>query len=268
MAEKTHCLYNDTEILDQRLVAEIGNSYVVLVAGGGGKISGLEYYTTEDDLEETMNDISHQSSLLKKNYSETKLFYHLPETVLVPVGQFNTSVASEFVDLAFGSKASSRVNVENINIAPGIVNVYRSNENWQEIIGRHFRAVTKRHLFSKLVEQAIAGSEQLRAIFYKDSFILVAVKNKQLKFIRSFEFCSDADVLYHILNVCKQVDIDAVTATLQICGFIGKDSSTFQVLRKYLGTIKTDNASYDALPAEQQEQYPHHYFTSFINLLS
>lgn len=268
MAEKKYSLYSDTEMLDQRLVVEIGDSYVVLAAGADGKISGLEYYSSEDDLEETMNDISLNSSLLKKNYSETKLYYNLKESVLVPAGQFNTSVASEFVDLAFGDKPASRVNVENINVAAGIVNVYRSNENWQEIIGRYFRAVTKRHLYSKLAEQAFANNEELRAVFYTNTFIIVAVKNKHLKIIRSFDFSNDADVLYHILNTCKQVDIDVAETTMYISGFIEKDSATFQLLNKYIGTVKLDNIAYDALPAIQQHDHPHHYFTSFINLLS
>jgi hypothetical protein len=269
MAEKTYSLYNDAEILDQRLAVEIGDSYIVLVTGTGGKISGLEYFTTDENtLEEILNEIGDHSSLIKKNYSETRVYYNLKETVLVPVGQFNTSVASEFVDLAFGNTSASRVNVENINIAPGIVNVYRSNENWQEIISKYFRAVTKRHLYSKLVEQAVTNNEQLRVIFYKDSFTIVAVKNKQLKIVRSFDYKNDADALYHILNVCKQVDIDAADTSLFVSGFIEKDSSLFQLLKKYIGTAKLDNASYDALPADQQSQYPHHYFTSFINLLS
>ena len=253
--------------MDQRLAVEIGDSYIVLVAGADKKPAGLEYFTKdEDNLDESLDVISHHSSLLKKNYSETRVFYNLEETVLVPVGQFNTSVASEFIDLAYGNKTASRVNVENINVAPGIVNVYRSDEHWQEVINRHFRAVTKRHLYSKLVEQAIAADQQIRLIFYNDSYIIVAVKNRQLRIIRSFALGSDADVLYHILNVCKQADIDVPGTTLNLCGTIDSDSSTCSLLRKYF-VVRLQNADHDVFPGDQN-QYPRHYFTSFINLLS
>jgi len=268
MAEKKYSLYNNTEVLDQRLAVEIGEGYIVLVAGAGGRISGLEYFTAEDTLEETLNDINQLSSLIKKNYSETRVFYNLEEAVMVPVGLFNSSVAAEFVDLAFGNKADARVNVENIDITPGIVNVYRSNEHWQEIINRHFRVVTKKHLYSKLVEDVVAGNESLRIIIYQNTFTIVAVKNKQLKIVRSFSFSSDADVLYHILNVCKQVDIDVASAPMHVSGFVDKDSSLLQLLKKYIGSVKLYNAAYNDMPSVEKDQYPHHYFTSFINLLS
>lgn len=268
MAEKKYSLYNDTAVLDQRLAVEIGDGYIVLVAGADGRISGLEYFTSEDTLEETLNDISQLSSLIKQNYSETKVFYNLEEAVMVPVGLFNSSVASEFVDLAFGNKADARVNVENIDVTPGIVNVYRSNENWQEIINRYFRVVTKKHLYTKLVEEVINANGSLRVIVYENAFIIAAVKNKQLKIVRSFGYSSDEDVLYHILNVCKQVDIDIESAMLHISGFVEKNSSLLQLLKKYIGHIQLVNASYNDMPSEEKDQYPHHYFTSFINLLS
>jgi hypothetical protein len=267
MAEKTYSSYSDTEILDQRLAVEIGDSYVALVAGADGRISGIEYFTTGDGLAETMDEISLLSSLMKKNYSETKVFYHVKESVLVPVAQFSTAVAAEFIDLAFGNSASSRVNVENINVAPGIVNVYRSHESWQDIIGRNFRAVTKRHLYSKLVEDIIAKDE-LRLIFYKGSFIIIGVKDGQLKIARSFDFANDADALYHILNVCRQVDIKPGETLVSICGLISLDSTLFTLLEKYCDTILVNDSPGLTLPAGHEERYPAHYFTSFVNLLS
>jgi hypothetical protein len=267
MAEKTYSLYSDAEMLDQKLAVEIGDSYMVLVAGADGKISGIEYFTTGEGLAETMDEIGQLSSLLKKNYSETKIFYHVRESVLVPTAQFNTAVAAEFIDLSFGNDASSRVNVENINVAPGIVNVYRSHESWQDVISRSFRAVTKRHLYSKLVEDVVTDDE-LRLIFYKDSFIIIAVKDGQLKITRNFDFANDADALYHILNVCRQVDIKLDETLVSICGLINLDSTLFTLLEQYCDTILINDSPKLTLPAGQEERYPSHYFTSFVNLLS
>ena len=269
MAEKSYSLYNDAELLDQRLAVEIGDSYVVLVAGAGNKIAGLEYFTADDnELEQTLEEISQQSSLLSKNYSETRVYYNLAESVMVPVGHFNSSVAAEFVDAAFGNKPARRVNVENVNTLPSMVNVYRSKDRWHDIIARHFRAVTKRHLYSRLVEQVLMNGEQVRLVFYKHSFVMVAAKERQVKIARSFSFSNDEDVLYQLLNACTQVDIDAAETTFNVSGFLDKDSSAFKLLKKYCGTVKLDNASYDVFSKQEQDRYPHHFFTSFISLLS
>jgi hypothetical protein len=160
------------------------------------------------------------------------------------------------------------VNVENINAGDGIVNVYRSNERWLETIDRHFRVVTKRHLFSKLVEDTLAGHIELRLVFYKDSFIVVAANDGQLKVARRFEFGNEADVLYHVLNTCQQVDINISEIPVYISGIIEQDAPAFRLLEKYADLIVIDDLAHDALPGGQQDTYPRHYFTSFINLLS
>ncbi len=269
MAKKTYSLYNSVDIIDQRLAVEIGVSHIVLVAGGENLVAGLEFYEMEEnDLQEVLDDIKQQSQLLSKSYRETNVYYNLHESVLVPVAQFNTSIASELLDVAFGSSPLKRVNVENINVSPGMVNVYRSNDHWQDIISNYFRAVTKKHIYSKLVEQAIEASENLTVQFYRNEMIVVATKKKQLKIVRSFSFSNDADVLYHLLNVCKQVDMDAAETTLSISGLINTDSNIFLQLQKYFAELKLNNASKELLPEEQLKQYPLHYFTPFFKLLS
>lgn len=269
MAKKTYSLFNNVDIIDQRLAVEIGHSHIVLVAGNANLVAGLEFYEMEEsDLQEVLDNIKHQSQILDKSYSETNVYYNLHESVLVPVGQFNTSIASELLDVAFGSSPLTRVNVENINVSPGIVNVYRSNEQWQDIISNYFRAVTKRHIYTKLVEETIEANDNLTVRFYRNEITVVAAKNKQLKIVRSFSFGNDADVLYHLLNVCKQVDMDAAETTLSISGLINTDSNVYLQLQKYFAQLNLNNASAEMLPADQLKQYPLHYFTPFFKLLS
>jgi hypothetical protein len=266
MAQITYSLYNSVTVEgDQKLAVEIGKNYLVLVLGTPSAVTGFEYYDSDDNsLEELLDYAKSNSRLLEKSYSEARIYYNLEEAVLVPVGQFNTSVASELVDVTFGNATSSRINVENINVHPGIVNVYRSRENWQEIIGRYFRAVTKRHLYSKLVEECVKGNTELKVILYKDSFTFIAAPGQQLRMARSFQYSDDADVLYHLLNSCKQSDIVAAEMPLNISGFINEDSSLFSLLGKYFGALVIDNIH----PVDQHEQYPSHYFTHFFNLLA
>jgi hypothetical protein len=268
MAQITYSLYNPATIEgDQKLAVEIAENYLALVLGNASSVAGFEYYDGEEnDLEELLNYAKNNSRILGKTYSEARLYYNLEEAVLVPVGQFNTSVASELVDLAFGRVTSYRINVENINVVPGIVNVYRSSEDWQGIIGQYFRAVTKRHLYSKLVEESIAGNKELKLVLYKDSFTIVAAKDQQLKLVRSFGYNADADVLYHILNACMQAGIVAAEIPVNVSGFIDEQSSLFNLLGKYFGVLVIDNIHQG--PPDQQDQYPSHYFTHFFNLLS
>jgi hypothetical protein len=268
MAQKKYSVYNNESIEgDQQLAVELCSNYVALVLGTSSKIAGFEYYDSEDnDLQDVFEHIKHNSQLLDTNYSEARVYYNLPESVLVPVGQFNTSVASECVDLAFGPATAARINVENVNVQPGIVNVYRSNEDWQQLINNYFRAVTKRHLISKLIEKAPA--EGLKVQFYKEQMIVIAKRDQQLQLARGFAFTTDEDAVYHLLNVCKQTAIDPAEATIEISGLVENDSKALQLIRKYFFTVRLEHPAKSILPQQELSKYPLHYFTPFFNLLS
>jgi hypothetical protein len=268
MAQLTYSLYNSATIEgDQQLAVEIGNTYLVLVVGTASTVAGFEYYDAEDnELEELLSYAKTNSYLLEKSYSEARVYYNLEESVLVPVGQFNTAVASEFVDVAFGSSAASRINVENINVQPGMVNVYRSSENWQALIAQYFRAVTKRHLFSKLIEHASGGSLQVQ--FYKNEMTVIAIAGGILQLARNFSFDVEEDIVYHLLNSCKQTGIDPVNTSIEISGLIDTDSKAIRLIKKCFGKIQWSRPPSNIMPQEELSKYPLHYFTSFFKLLS
>jgi len=268
MAQKHYSLYNSETIEgDQQLAVEIGKSYIVLILGTATRVAGLEYYEIADsELEEMLEYIKQHSQILDTNYSEARLYYNLRESVLVPVGQFNTSVAAELIDLAFGPSVAARINVENVNVQPGIVNVYRSHEDWQPVITQYFRAVTKRHLISKLLERTTADG--LKVQFYKNEMVVIATNNMQLQLARNFERTTEADAVYHILNSCKQTAIDPLITTIELSGFIDDTSEIVQLLSKYFASVKFQHPVEGVLPQGQLLKYPLHYFTPFFNLLS
>jgi hypothetical protein len=269
MAQLTYSSYNSATVEgDQKLAVEISHSYVVLVLGTPAVVAGIEYFEADDnDLEELLNHVKHHSQLMDRAYSEARIYYNLDECVLVPAAGFNTAIATELMDLAFGSRASCRINVENINIQPGIVNVYRSKDDWQEIISRYFRAVTKRHLLSKLVEDSIRANKELTAIFYKDSITIIAAPGQHLHMARNFPYSNKADVLYHLLNTCKQTGIMANETPLNLGGLIREGSPVFDMLGKYFGALIIDD-SLPALPGDPESHVAAGNFSHFYNLLA
>ncbi len=268
MAQKIYSLYNSETIEgNQHLAVEMGKSYLVLVLGTSTKVAGLEYFEASDsDIEELLVHIKHHSQILDTNYSEARVYYNLHESVLVPVGQFNTSVAAELLDLAFGPSKEARINVENVNVQSAIVNVYRSNENWQQIISQYFRAVTKRHLFSKLIESSTTNG--LKVQFYKDEMVVIGRRDDQLQLARSYHFSTDEDAVYHLLNTCKQTAIDPSITTLQLSGLVDENSGILNLLRKYFASVKLQQPVAGILPHSELSKYPLHYFSPFFNLLS
>ncbi|HEX6916349.1 MAG TPA: DUF3822 family protein [Chitinophagaceae bacterium] len=264
MAQKIYSLYNDVELLDEQLAVEIGEDYMVLVTGRAGKVSALEYFETDESaMHEALAAVEAASALMHKTFSETSCFLNLPEKVLVPAGQFNTTVAAELLDLSFGSRPGASVIMENVNVSPGIVNVYRTEADWQELISKRFRAVTRRHLHSRLAEQALQYDDYLGVTFYRSGFNIIAVSNRQLKLVRGFKSVTDADVLFDISNTCRQLDIVMADKTLHISGIIDTGSGLYRMINWYFKDVEPQIAG-----AADQGEHPAHYFTPFFNLLS
>lgn len=266
MVQTRLSIYGESELMDPRLAVEIGPRHLVLVAGSGNRLAGLEYFDIDGaGLEQALETAKNSGELLKRQYSETKLYYNLAESVLVPVGQFNSSLAADFVDLAFGPAKETRVNVESINVSPGIVNVYRTQESWNDITGRYFRATTRRHLHSRLVEQAAENGNRMHARVYDDSFTLTITSEGQVQLVRSFDYAGAEDLLYWLMNSCKQLDL-AATTRLVIGGFVDEDGETYRLITKYFPDTVMEDTGNIELPADPGK--PAHYFSPFIKLLS
>lgn len=259
-------LYGERELIDSRLAVEIGPNHLVLVAGSDNRLAGLEIFDINGSgLEEALETAKNTGDLLKRQYSETRLYYNVSESVLVPVGQFNSSLASEFVELAFGPANGCRVHVESINVSPGIVNVYRTQEMWNEITNRYFRVSTRRHLHSRLVEQATGNGNSIHARFYESAFTLTVTRDGVPQLVRSFNFDGAADSLYWLMNACKQFDLDTMTR-LVLGGFIDEDGEAYRLISTYFpGTVLEGNGEVE-MPADPGK--PAHYFSPFIKLLS
>jgi hypothetical protein len=262
MAGKKYSLYNEAMGTADELVVEVGESHLALVCGSAARVAGFEYYDTSDNtLEEALDLIKQESRLLDGNHTETKIIYNTPEAVLVAVAHFSAAVATDLVDAAFGEKARTRVQVEHVNGTEGIVNVYRNDVQWQELLNTHFRVVDKRHLFSQLLEKNTGGN--VYAVFYQDQVALLIRSNGLLEVMRSFSRGDDPDVLYHLLNTCRQVGIDPAATPVSVAGFIDPASQLYKWLEKYFSKVVPDETE-----AGQSTDHPLHYFTPFFKLLS
>jgi hypothetical protein len=266
MAEKRYSLYKDAINTADQLVVEVGDSHLALVCGSADRVAGFEYYdTTDNNLEEALDFVKKESRLLEGRYTESKIIYNTPEAVLVPVAHFDAAIASEIIDAVFGEKLQSRVHVEHVNVPGGMVNVYRSELKWQELLNDHFRVVNKRHLFSRLLENN--DEHNVYTCFYQHHLTMMATVNGQLQLVRSFDRGDDADVLYHLLNTCRRLELEPGETKIRVAGFIDQSSTLYNWLDKYFEQVVPLGADAAQLDGNM-EQYPLHYFTPFFKLLS
>jgi len=268
MLQKKYSIYHQVTIEgDQHLAVTIGHDYLVLVLGTPSKMAGLEWFDTSDaDLEEALNYVKQHSRLIDAVYTETRLYYNLDEALLVPVGYFNTALAAAYMETAYGPADASRINVENVNMPHSVVNVYRSNESWHHLVHQYFRVVNKRHFHSRLAEQA--ATDTSIALYCFGTTITIVAVHKHLQLVRNFNAPTDADIMYHLLNVCRQTAIDPAEATLSVSGIIEITSPVIRQVSTAFAKTVFEQPAAGILGKDAMDTYPHHYFTPFINLLA
>jgi hypothetical protein len=280
MARKTVSIYNssfDLSSLDtQQLNIEVSSKHVscVLKSDSKKRVDAFELFELDimngSDFEDAFYEIRTQSRLLDKSYKQVNVYYNLHEAVLVPAYKFNTNIAAEFISLSFGDKQQVRIHYETVNVEPNIINVYRLNEQWRDVINRNFISISEKHIYSELIEQAAEIETEavhfIQLHFYKAEMIIVAMAKKQLQLIQKFAYSNAADALYHLLNTCKQLGFPVELTEIRLSGMVELNSETYQQIEKYFHKLMVEEITRDMLTKEQLSEYPQHFFTPYFKL--
>lgn len=102
---------------------------------------------------------------------------------------------------------------------------------------------------------------------FREEFIdLIVFETNRLAFFNSFPCQSKEDVLYFTLYATGQLDLQADTLHLVVCGMIGPETATYLLLEKYIRQISfmdlPGNFNYSAL----LKQLPAHRYVELFNL--
>lgn len=261
--------------IDDRLVLEVGKSHIALIKKKGHKrISAFELFNfTENEAADFINlfkTISADSKLFNKAYSGTQVFINNESSMLVPVSNFNTEIAADYLNVIFGEDPFSKVQFEHLPIEPGIVNLYRVPEDLMTILLHSLTKVTFHHTYSHIVKLAAYNisafpAECIYIQFYNTFIIVTVIKNGKLQIIQSFIYETTEDVLYNLLNISRRFELNIDDLSIQISGMIDLDFALYKELITYFRHVEIQNVNKSGLLLDIKE-YPLHYFTPFFNL--
>ena len=229
------------------------------------KFHGLSvfYFNDTKDISEQLKTILHEQPLLNKNYKKVLISYSGKESSLLPEELYKPGYQALLLETLFGDLHQSTVTTEHI-AGKKIYNVYRMPAAVRQAIVDKFPSAIFSHHYSLLIKQGLPTGDLLRIIFYKDTFIAALVKAGELQIINTYPYRSGADVVYYLLNICKQFKMQHVP--LQIGGMIEIDSDLHQEIRHYFKEI-----SFDELPAGYEftnalKELPPHHFSHLFSL--
>jgi len=107
------------------------------------------------------------------------------------------------------------------------------------------------------------AEQQIDLHFSTRQFRVLVRKNSTLQLVQTYEYRIPLDVVYYLLKICEELQLDQSKLFLVISGLVDKDSALYAELYNYFLNIQFAPAPGISVP---DHGHPHYYFTSLYNL--
>lgn len=224
---------------------------------------------------EKHNSLGHSREIIERNewlgksYGRTEIIYNFSESILVPDKLYMPAISEASLELLYGDIHKGKQFSEHISEWE-VYHIYRVPVALHDILSAHFTNPHFSHNYSCLLKrvklQSNEGNEgKINVIFYNNKLIVSVLKEDGLQLLRSFEYETADDVVYYLLNICQQFNIDCEKVTLIISGLIADHSVMYAELQKYFMLLKLEERPADFTYGEAFDEYPSHFFTAIFN---
>ena len=246
-------------------ISDCGFSYLLQNAGDKS-IKGVSAYHFQKG-----TDIWHQSegvTIILENhaffsgkFNDILISYSFSDCVLIPERIYDTSNVENILKLIHG-------NIRKANLLTDFLpelnsyNIYKVPAQVNEVMTKMFPEATVVHQHSLLSKYN--GQETfMTVIFYIRKIVVRLVNAGKVQIVQSFEYDISQDVVYHLLNVCQQFEVESVK--LKLAGMIEKESALFEELHKYFLNIDFISIESEAV-TDEIKMLPLHYFSHLASM--
>jgi len=280
MVQKSISSYLDLEsqspFNSDELIVNIGNTYIAMLVRLAGRQDAsafelFEFDKATDNWYNIFYSVRTQSKILDRSYNNTKVFYNLPENVLVPSEKFSEDAAESYLSMVHGDTINEAIQHDVLDINTPIVNVYRIKRVLYEMVRTNFMMVQPKHLYTQLLENNLGGynlhsGTSLKIQFYNKCILLLLLKDGKLQYIQSHSCLTQDDMLYYILSLLQQFHIQPADVKVELGGQIDTRSQYYDYIKKIFTNIQFEIVASEKLMKELKENYPPHYLSPYFNL--
>lgn len=202
------------------------------------------YREIDNELDKMMS----QDELLQTDFEEVELLHNNTLNTIVPNEFYKEEALGNY--LQFTIKVFPTDYFASDEISPlQAHNVYVPYVNFNNYFLDKFGAFEYKHIYTPLLEYTFAHSMKDVQKFWlykaQNSCVIIIYKQQHLAFINAFEIESKEDLLYYILFVMEQMQIDPSQQVIHAIGDLEEKDNYYELLFDYIKTIELPN--YDIL---------------------
>jgi hypothetical protein len=244
------------------LLLEIGEDYCcyALLKGEERAFYHVKYLTydrleVKEELAKILDDIR------SENCEKVFVCCAFSESILVP--QRFTDSNEIFLNVLFdrGSKKHFTDAIPEWQINA----VYSLPSAVYDLVMEKFPSAKFFHAYtpSLKIYNGFVASDQIDIHFSTQHFRVVVKKDKQVQLAQTYSYKNPLDVVYYLLKICYEFQLNQSEVFIIVSGLIEQDSAMYTELHNYFLHLHFAQAPAYRLP---ENDHPHYYFTSLYNL--
>ncbi len=224
-------------------------------------------------------DLNNVNGLLEEIISTGKLFANSFDAVhciavnntstLVPEAVYESERKIDYLQFTSGEYLKKENTFAETVQSLDAKNVFSIPFNLTSLLDKQFNNIHYHHHSTLLIESLLRQNknQQVKKLIIHvqaSHFEILVIEGKKLLFYNTFNHHTSEDLLYYLLFVCEQLQINPEKVNLLVLGELEKNSGLFLLLQKYIRNIsmgeRTDTTDF----SYQLQSIPtHSYFTLF-----
>ena len=219
----------------------------------------------EQDWTEILKSVLQQSELLRRNFSERHIAFSFPEVLVIPEAKFSSSSTKDLCNLMFGEQHQAWIGYKKMPRHLQMMLAFRIHPNIMQWITERFPSYDTTHVYAEIIQQgmqaALPNENRVNLYFSEKSFVMMLVSGGQLQFIQTFEYSTEDDIMYEVLNALHQLHCAPANTAVIISGTISSGSDLVGKMQHLFAEVGWYRMSPVGIFEQVYEQNPAHYFT-------
>jgi hypothetical protein len=217
--------------------------------------------------EHLINGLKH-FQLSKKNYRNVMVNYFDKHFTLVPVNFYDAANLRALLEFNVGPVADKIIVTDDINA--GIKLIYAIDEQLKSVLDTVFPGHQLKHSLSVASKLMLSTDELLKEnmllSIYDDHIEVIVKQDQKLMLANQFSVKTQEDILYYVLFVLEQYQLNPLYVTITVAGNVDSNASLIASLKKYVKQIHLAKG-HKTLNWEAVTGMPQHFHYTLINRL-
>jgi len=267
MLQKTFSIYSE-DLNDVRLFVETGKNHIACWCkkNNDDQLRAFEFFQcdnyTAKSFEALIENAKLYSRLLTMPVSQTFFLWNTNDLLCLPKERTDPAFLKQSFDLMAGYSDEATIYSKATDYC---LVAWRVKDLQQKVASQYFPNAIFIHQYNALLPSLLPAEDEVVYLFlYPHYFTMVVFKLGKFQLAQTRKYHKPEDVLYFILNVCKQYEMGK-DSTVYCGGFIDERSNLYEVLFQYLEGFKLMETDETRFEGKEFTAYATHYYMPYIN---